>query len=465
MLSPRSLPRLTHLRSACRGIVATRPEQGLLITIDVACAFTLTKRVPPSFSDFLINNGLFAMASTRSLYPGDRLREHAIREAVSAAGKKAAVKGLCTRCDRIVGWFFLDPETFAATLKPGFPVHNRAESICDIEVSKQSSSCKLCTVLKAITPGNGKYANDGAARLALSTVAVFFGFDSERYSKVPIFFVAPGTTKGPGVHFRCIWHQETLVTSTAFEFSNADPSREGVAIRPLTAQADLSLVKDWIQTCDKLHADCVPKGGIELQGFILIDCKDGRNILVDGDIYMKYVTLSYVWGSEKSDGPDSYGRLPRVLPDLITGVMRVILALGYRYLWIDRYCVPQTDSSGIKLLLLQNMDQIYSQSALTIIAATTKYLSEGLAGITRPRVIEQNSLQMNSVRLLQWVHDVHSEVEGSVWNTRGWTYQEAVLSRRRLVFTEKQCYFQCGVRGDFWLQGGGGVWKASTTIS
>jgi hypothetical protein len=24
------------------------------------------------------------------------------------------------------------------------------------------------------------------------------------------------------------------------------------------------------------------------------------------------------------------------------------------------------------------------------------------------------------------------------WSTRGWTYQEAVLSRRRLVFTEGQ---------------------------
>jgi hypothetical protein len=29
------------------------------------------------------------------------------------------------------------------------------------------------------------------------------------------------------------------------------------------------------------------------------------------------------------------------------------------------------------------------------------------------------------------------------WSTRGWTYQEAVLSRRRLVFTEGQTYFEC----------------------
>src|SRR5262249_19086739 len=31
----------------------------------------------------------------------------------------------------------------------------------------------------------------------------------------------------------------------------------------------------------------------------------------------------------------------------------------------------------------------------------------------------------------------------STWNTRAWTFQEYQLSRRRLVFTDKQVYFQC----------------------
>ena len=36
-------------------------------------------------------------------------------------------------------------------------------------------------------------------------------------------------------------------------------------------------------------------------------------------------------------------------------------------------------------------------------------------------------------------------INASKWSTRGWTYQEAVLSRRRLVFTEHQVYFECNV--------------------
>lgn len=106
------------------------------------------------------------------------------------------------------------------------------------------------------------------------------------------------------------------------------------------------------------------------------------------------------------------------------------------YLWIDRYCIPQTHASGIKSLLIQNMDKIYSQSTLTIIVATTKCPSDGLAGITRPRAVVQEFLQLKSVHLVQWVSNVQNEIECSVCNTRWWTYQEALSSRRRPVFTE-----------------------------
>ncbi|RYP13467.1 hypothetical protein DL765_006880 [Monosporascus sp. GIB2] len=34
-------------------------------------------------------------------------------------------------------------------------------------------------------------------------------------------------------------------------------------------------------------------------------------------------------------------------------------------------------------------------------------------------------------------------IRNSEWTTRGWTYQEGVLSKRRLVFTEEQIYWEC----------------------
>jgi hypothetical protein len=41
------------------------------------------------------------------------------------------------------------------------------------------------------------------------------------------------------------------------------------------------------------------------------------------------------------------------------------------------------------------------------------------------------------------VERAETEVKASHWDTRGWTYQEALLSRRCLVFTDTQVYLQC----------------------
>lgn len=372
----------------------------------------------------------------------DDTGEQSILAAVSVARERSGVNGLCEQCEQIIGWFFLDPHVFSASF--GVSADSRFKFICNIQVDNYKPTCRLCNYFDAIAPENDIYAKTGHFRLATSTVGSSFGFDpigSCRFDTSPIFYLAPARS------YPKITAPHTGRSNTIFGFSNADPSRDGVAIRRLAEYADLALVRKWIRLCDEDHVDCLSKAGIELEGFRVIDCQ--RKTLIAGDKSMQYVTLSYVWGSEVSERPDRSGRLPSVLPDLITGVIKVVLDLGYRYLWIDRYCVSQFDSTGIKSLLLRNMDQIYSKSSLTIIAATTTCPSEGLAGITRPRVIKQKALQMKSVQLLQWIHDVRSEIEGSVWNARGWTYQEAVLSGRRLVFTEKQCYFQCRTGSDF----------------
>ncbi|KAI0376121.1 heterokaryon incompatibility protein-domain-containing protein [Hypomontagnella monticulosa] len=45
--------------------------------------------------------------------------------------------------------------------------------------------------------------------------------------------------------------------------------------------------------------------------------------------------------------------------------------------------------------------------------------------------------------LVSALEDVRVTIRRSEWATRGWTYQEGVLSNRRLVFTEKQVYWEC----------------------
>lgn len=45
--------------------------------------------------------------------------------------------------------------------------------------------------------------------------------------------------------------------------------------------------------------------------------------------------------------------------------------------------------------------------------------------------------------LVSTLEDPRMTIRNSEWATRGWTYQEGVLSNRRLVFTEKQVYWEC----------------------
>jgi len=45
--------------------------------------------------------------------------------------------------------------------------------------------------------------------------------------------------------------------------------------------------------------------------------------------------------------------------------------------------------------------------------------------------------------LISTMEDPRITISNSEWATRAWTYQEGVLSNRRLVFTEKQVYWEC----------------------
>lgn len=78
---------------------------------------------------------------------------------------------------------------------------------------------------------------------------------------------------------------------------------------------------------------------------------------------------------------------------------------------------------------------------LTIIAASGSDPNYGLPGVSCPR----KSLPILTIQnhIFVAMEEPKTEIDNSRWNTRAWTYQEGLLSRRRLVFTDTQTYFQC----------------------
>lgn len=211
-----------------------------------------------------------------------------------------------------------------------------------------------------------------------------------------------------------------------------------VTARHVAPVAEFDCVNDWVSFCRENHVTSCPqvkgkKRARRLSGFRLVDCK--TETIVEASVNWSFAALSYVWGAPGSEPTSSW---PRVVEDAIVVTKR----LGLRYLWVDRYCIDQTNVQE-KHEQIANMNIIYQQAQLTIIAAAGKDANHGLPGVSRPR----NScprVSVGELDLLTVPQDAHKSIRESAWWERGWTYQEGVLSRRKVIFTERQIYYECG---------------------
>lgn len=127
---------------------------------------------------------------------------------------------------------------------------------------------------------------------------------------------------------------------------------------------------------------------------------------------------------------------------MIEDAARVTLALGFQYLWVDQYCIDQQNAQDLQFQIGQ-MDRIYQCAEITIIAAAGENSDDGLPGISVKRESRQASVTIDSVDVVSLIANPWKEVLDSTWNSRGWTYQEGRLSRRRLFFTPTQTIFDC----------------------
>jgi hypothetical protein len=110
----------------------------------------------------------------------------------------------------------------------------------------------------------------------------------------------------------------------------------------------------------------------------LIDCETCDIIERAGD--MDYVALSYVWRladrnkvalvGKAERSPGTSGQLPPFIPMVVKNAMTVVREIGYRYLWVDQYCIDQTCEEELADQV-SKMDLIYSRANLTIVAASS----------------------------------------------------------------------------------------------
>ncbi|PVG00464.1 HET-domain-containing protein [Serendipita vermifera] len=178
---------------------------------------------------------------------------------------------------------------------------------------------------------------------------------------------------------------------------------------------------------------------------------------------IKHICLSYVWGSSQNlmlrsdntkdlmtDGAISSKRPPKTIADGIY----LTEALGFDYLWVDALCILQDDDDD-KRVQIGYMHAIYQMAFMTIIAASGNNADAGLPGLwpgTRSVVPEEVIIKKATdidpgITLLTTLSprrdSGQNHLAQTTWNSRGWTMQERVLSRRVLAFTDEQVHFAC----------------------
>lgn len=220
------------------------------------------------------------------------------------------------------------------------------------------------------------------------------------------------------------------------------------------SKIDFSILRQWLHLCHSSHRTECPKPTFRrpFPSFRVIDCHRRRIIPAPEDD-CAYTALSYVWGpADRSrqraaaSPPPAPGTLPRQehLPLVIHDAILATLELGYTYLWVDAFCIDQA-SPADKAFQIANMDLVYARAAVTLIAAAGADSSHGLPGVgARPRQPAQPHARIAPAReLVASLPEPGSLVRRSAWAARGWTYQEALLSPRRLFFTDAQACFEC----------------------
>lgn len=158
-----------------------------------------------------------------------------------------------------------------------------------------------------------------------------------------------------------------------------------------------------------------------------------------------YAALSYCWGGpqtqqtviENVQHRTQNGMKASSLPQTIQDAIKVTFELGLRFLWIDSLCIVQDDPVDRSEQISQ-MSKIYGSAILTIAASRARMVEEGFLGsryeehllgrhCTLP-LMNQNG-DIGEISAIIMPKEVNEPLD-----SRGWAFQERILSRRIVDF-------------------------------
>ncbi|KAL2279306.1 hypothetical protein FJTKL_13513 [Diaporthe vaccinii] len=223
---------------------------------------------------------------------------------------------------------------------------------------------------------------------------------------------------------------------------------------------DLKLCHRWLKHCRDNHDETcnTPSWASRLQTphdltFRLIDVEN-KCLTERKPRLCDFAALSYVWGApgriggllhlETSTVHELFkpGSVDYRVGNTIMDAIAVALSLEIRYLWVDRLCIIQ-DNEEDKEAQIGQMDRIYGNAVVTIVAATSSNLHAGIPGVRTQRCLDQLAGQVCDASVVNVLVPIQPDTNLHPWEGRGWTFQEKFLSKRILLFHGGMVDFHC----------------------
>ncbi|KAF2136999.1 uncharacterized protein K452DRAFT_200428, partial [Aplosporella prunicola CBS 121167] len=218
------------------------------------------------------------------------------------------------------------------------------------------------------------------------------------------------------------------------------------------------LARHWLDRCCREHDKCVTDTNTLPTRLVRLSpsCENYISLCITDEEEEKptgYTALSHCWGGAE----DTLQLTTKSLSQLLEGVpcaelpknfqdaVTITKWLGLKYIWIDSLCIIQ-DSKEDWAKEVTTMASVYKNATCTIVTATSPdshhscFAERDLLRSLPCKVPVPGGMQWPTADACK--RELYA-MRHSRLQTRGWIYQELVLSPRKLVFTESGIIWTC----------------------
>ncbi|TGJ84829.1 hypothetical protein E0Z10_g3902 [Xylaria hypoxylon] len=248
-----------------------------------------------------------------------------------------------------------------------------------------------------------------------------------------------------------------------------------------SSSSSFQVAKAWLHNCITNHEACGQSHASTTLPTRVVDVGDGTHdpfLFESNGMRHSYCALSYCWGTSSNahimttKNVQQYYKAisPHELPRTLLDAIDVARGMGFKYLWIDALCIIQ-DDNGDWLREAVKMGQVYANAALTITTSVGNSSDDGLFrshpdGFFNPqqlhirlpkrdRIRETLPVRDSDLSVVRLTHPLSYlaiypdanfpfiGVTESPIETRAWTLQEQILSKRILYYGEGVVLWEC----------------------